>query len=345
MFPVRGGDGGIAPKWAFTDVMETYQMKTYQIAIDAGNFDLKYWAGEGEPKAIRSIKFVFPQSGRRKALKHSESSPLLEFKGRQYHFGYRAYQYRSQSATVDADKAQLALLNALACIDPPEPQFDLVIHTSHPSPELKAESIRSALMGTHAYTRNNVKTFCHVKRVEVAPEGFPAYLNAKSLGLVPDRGLSLIIDIGGGTVCVRLIDNDDEIVESVVWDKGGGYELAARIASDGRLIEALGDRPDPSIVMDGFANGTHYYQELARASWREYFDDYRKEWFTELFNKIRTQFQPFAGQITRMLLTGGSSLLVSDLIPQKAILKQIPDPRFANVRGLYPAIEAGQKAS
>lgn len=320
-------------------------MKTYQIAIDAGNFDLKYWTGEGQPKAIRSTKFTFPQRGRRNPLKHSEASPLLEFKDRVYHFGYQAYKYRSQSATVDTDKSQLALLNALACIEPFDAEFELVVNTSHPSPEFKAEAIRSALMGTHIYKRNGAKAICHVKRVEVAPEGFPAYLNAKSLGLVPDRGLTLIVDIGGGTVCVRLIDNDDEIVESVVWDKGGGYELAARIASDGRLIEALGDRPDPSIVMDGFANGTHYYQELARTSWREYFDDYRKEWFTELFNKIRTQFQPFAGQITRMLLTGGSSLLVSDLIPQKAILKQIPDPRFANVRGLYPTIEAVREAS
>jgi hypothetical protein len=45
------------------------------------------------------------------------------------------------------------------------------------------------------------------------------------------------------------------------------------------------------------------------------------------------------------LLTGGSSLLVSDLIPQKAILKPIPDPRFANVRGLYPLSVGMRKAS
>jgi hypothetical protein len=64
-----------------------------------------------------------------------------------------------------------------------------------------------------------------------------------------------------------------------------------------------------------------------------------------MFNQIRTQFQPFASQITRMLLTGGSSLLVSDLIPQKAILKPIPNPRFANVRGLYPASAEVRKAS
>jgi hypothetical protein len=310
-------------------------MNSYQMAIDAGNFDLKYWTGTGDPKSIRSTKFTFPQRGRRNPLKHSEESPLLEYKG-VYHFGLQAYKYRSQSATVDTDKAQVVLLNTLACIQPPDPEFALTIYTSHPSPELKAEGIRNALIGSHVYKRNGSKAICHIQQVEVAPEGYPAYLFAQSLGLVPDRGLTLVVDIGGGTVCVRLIDSDDEIVESTVWDKGGGYELAARIASDSRLIEALGDRPDPSIIMDGFANGTHYYQELARASWRDYFDDYRKEWFSELFSKIRTQFQPFSSQVTRMLLTGGSSLLVSDLIPQKALLKQIPDPRFANVRGLYP---------
>ena len=252
-------------------------MQTYEIAIDAGNYDLKYWTGTGDPKAIRSTKFTFPQQGRRNPLKSSETSPLLEYKDRIYHFGWQAYKYRSQSATVDTDKAQIALLNALACVDPPEAEFELVVHTSHPQPELKEKTIRSALMGTHIFKRNGVKAIAHIKRVTVAPEGFPAYLHAKELGLVPDRGLTLVIDIGGGTVCVRLVDSDDEIVDGVVWDKGGGYELAARIAQDCRLTEALGDRPDPSIIMDGFANGTHYYQEMTRASWRDYFDDYRKE--------------------------------------------------------------------
>jgi hypothetical protein len=102
-------------------------MKTYAIAIDAGNFDLKFCWQNGQPKAIRSTRFTFPQKGRRNPLKHTEESPLLEYKDRSYHFGAQAYKYRSQTSTVDTDKAQIALLNALACINPHESEFDLTI--------------------------------------------------------------------------------------------------------------------------------------------------------------------------------------------------------------------------
>ena len=32
-------------------------METAVIAVDTGNYDLKFWNGSGDPKAIRSVKF------------------------------------------------------------------------------------------------------------------------------------------------------------------------------------------------------------------------------------------------------------------------------------------------
>ena len=31
------------------------------LALDAGNYDLKYWEGVGSPRAIRSMRFQVPQ--------------------------------------------------------------------------------------------------------------------------------------------------------------------------------------------------------------------------------------------------------------------------------------------
>ena len=33
-------------------------METAVIAVDTGNYDLKFWDGSGDPKAIRSVKLI-----------------------------------------------------------------------------------------------------------------------------------------------------------------------------------------------------------------------------------------------------------------------------------------------
>jgi hypothetical protein len=69
------------------------------LALDAGNYDLKYWEGIGSPRAIRSMRFQVPQG--RDPVRFSESSPLIELPGGlRYHFGMQAYKYRHQQQTV-----------------------------------------------------------------------------------------------------------------------------------------------------------------------------------------------------------------------------------------------------
>ena len=59
---------------------------TRTLALDAGNYDLKYWDGVGVPRAIRSIRFQVPQG--RDPVKYLESSPLVQLPdGKRYHFG------------------------------------------------------------------------------------------------------------------------------------------------------------------------------------------------------------------------------------------------------------------
>jgi hypothetical protein len=36
-------------------------METAVIAVDRGNYDLKFWNGSREPKTIRSVKFKLPR--------------------------------------------------------------------------------------------------------------------------------------------------------------------------------------------------------------------------------------------------------------------------------------------
>ncbi len=87
-------------------------METAVIAVDTGNYDLKFLDGMGEPKAIRSVKFKLPRG--RHALKSNNLNPVVELNGERYHFGFRAYDYRKQVHTTETEKAHEILLTAIS---------------------------------------------------------------------------------------------------------------------------------------------------------------------------------------------------------------------------------------
>jgi hypothetical protein len=309
-------------------------MQTAVIAVDTGNYDLKFWNGSDDPKAIRSVKFRLPRG--RHALKANNLNPVIELNGDRYHFGFRAYDYRKQVHTTETEKAHEILLNVLACIKPIASEFKLHIHTSHPRPELFEKEILQQLLGNHAYGYNGNQALAHIESVSVEPEGLGAWRYAKSIGLVPEQGLTIVIDIGGGTWLSRLIDEEGEILDSSVSERGGAYSLAADISFDSRLSNAINDQPDPGVIMNGFANSTHYYAEDAAASWRDWLDEYLEPWFKGIFAKVKTQYKPFLPRVRRFLVTGGSSHLIAHKIQSIPLFAMTSEPRFDNVRGLLP---------
>lgn len=317
-------------------------LKTFVLAADLGNYEIKYWNGEWQPHAIRSVRSQL--TGGTRALQATDSSPLIECGGKRYHFGNRAYHYRNQSHLVEGDKADISLLATLACCNFQDLEYQMHVRTSHPAPELVGDRIRQQLLGVHRFKRNGVSYVVHIQDVIVEPEGLGAYRHAKAHGLVPSRGLTLLIDIGGGTWISRLFDSSGEIIDQSSDEKGGVYKLATSIAFDDRLIRAIGGtRPEPGVIMNGFANHSHYYGEMNDASWLPYLSEHLEPWFAAIRAKAKSQYQPHFQNIKRILLTGGGSLLVQGLLkPGFAI---VPDPRFANVLGLLPETEIRWRAA
>lgn len=314
-------------------------LKNLVLVADLGNYETKYWTGEWQPHAIRSVQTQL--TGGTRALRATDSSPLIEHGGKRYHFGDRAYYYRRQSHVVEGDKADIALLSTLACCNFQDLEYCLQVRTSHPTPELVGDRIREQLLGTHRFKRNGEEKIVHITGVTVEPEGVGAYRHAKSKGLVPSRGLTLLIDIGGGTWISRLFDATGEIIDQSSDEKGGVYKLAASIGFDDRLIQAIGGtRPEPGVIMNGFANQSHYYGEMSNASWQPYLSEHLEPWFKEIKSKAKSQYQPHFANIKRILLTGGGSLLVQGLLHSSFAI--VPSPRFANVLGLLPETEIRQ---
>ena len=315
--------------------------ETRTLALDAGNYDLKFWDGEAHPKAIRSVRFQLPQG--RDAVRYTEASPLIELpNGTRYHFGAQAYKYRRQQQTVIENKVELSRLHLYACMEPWEgnTEFALAIYASTPEPAKNEDAIRQQLLGMHEFKRNGLEYRVLVERVEVEREGMGAYHYAQRLGLIPDTGYTIVVDIGGGTWLTRLVDAEGDVIDENVMDRGGAYELATSISFDRRLTNALGTTADPSLIMDGFRTG-HLYADT-ELTWQPWLEEHLDSWFKGIFQTIKAQYTPYMARVTRFLVTGGSSHLISERLAGRKLFVVMTDPQFANVRGLFPIVNGAQ---
>ena len=308
---------------------------TRSLALDAGNYDLKFYDGEGHPKAIRSVRFQLPQG--RDAVRYSDASPLIELpNGLRYHFGAQAYKYRRQQQTVIENKVELSRLHLYACLEPINgvvSEFPLSLFISTPDPARNEESIKDQLLGLHEFKRNDIEFRVKVEHVEVEREGMGAYHYAKYQGHIPSSGYTIIVDIGGGTWLTRLVDAEGEVIDENVMDRGGTYELAASISFDKRLTNALGTTSDPSVVMDGFRID-HVYADTG-LSWASWLDEHLDPWFKGIFQTVKAQYTPYMARVTRFLVTGGGSNLIAERLAGRKLFAVMGDPQFANVRGLF----------
>lgn len=304
------------------------------LALDAGNYDLKFFDGDGHPKAIRSVRYQLPMG--RDAVSYSEASPLIELPdGRRYHFGAQAYKYRRQQQTVIENKVELARLHLYACLEPSGglSEFPLDLYVSTPDPVRNGDALREQLQGEHEFVRNGVEFRVKVENVQVEREGVGAYRYAQTQGLILDSGYTIVIDIGGGTWLTRLVDADGEVIDENIMDRGGTYELATAISFDRRLSDELGTSADPCVVMDGFRSG-HAYADTGIA-WADWLDEYLDSWFKGIFQTVKAQYTPYLPRVTRFLVTGGGSHLICDRIQGRKLFAVLGDPQFANVRGLF----------
>lgn len=308
---------------------------TRTLALDAGNYDLKFYDGIGQPKAIRSVRFQLPQG--RDAVRYSDASPLVELPdGSRYHFGSQAYKYRRQQQTVIENKIELARLHLYACLEPLNgvlAEFPLHLYVSTPDPLRNAAAIQEQLLGLHEFKRNDIDFRIKVEQVQVEREGMGAYYYARQQGHIPEHGYTIVIDIGGGTWLTRLIDAEGEVIDENVMDRGGTYELATAISFDRRLNTALGTSADPSIVMDGFRT-EHTYADTG-LSWADWLDEYLEPWFKGIFQTVKAQYTPYMARVTRFLVTGGGSHLIAERLAGRRLFTVMGDPQFANVRGLF----------
>ncbi len=86
--------------------------------------------------------------------------------------------------------------------------------------------------------------------------------------------------------------------------------------------------------MDGFRN-EHRYADTGQ-SWQPWLEEYLDPWYKGIFRTVKSQYTPFMPRVTRFLITGGSSHLIRDRLEGFKLFAVMPEPQFANVRGMLP---------
>ena len=311
-------------------------MQTLQIAIDLGNFELKFKTPSTQPKAIRSARMRLT-AGMRTRLMADGANPIVEVNGVTWHLGYRAFEYPQQQLTVEEQKTDNLLLHVLACIRPPEAEFEVNLVISHPTPEFAQDLIKSTLLGSHSYSYNGRSAIAHITNVEVVEEsvGTFHYLKAFYPHLLP-IGDTLVIDVGGGTVLTKVLDAQGNILDRQDFERMGAYYLANRLSKDGRLYQAVGTQPDIGLILNGIAEGTHQYGKATKRAitWSHYLDEYLADWGRSILTKCQSAYQSKMADIGAFVFTGGSSLLLKPRLDGKNLMVFCPELRFANVLGM-----------
>lgn len=308
--------------------------KPQLLSLDFGNFELKAFDGHNLTR-IRSLQT--PLAGGQRAKEATESSPIVEMDGQRWHVGSQARHYRHTEVTAQADKSQLARLHLAACIAQ-SGEYNLVV--SHHSPDEYRDSLTAALLGTHSYTRNGREVIATVRNVAVISEGAGSYQLAKHRAYVPQRGLTVVIDLNGSTWISSLYSASGERLDHTAHEREGTYALAAEIAKDTRLEAPLRERysvsaADPSVVLDGFTQGNYYGD--SDLCWGRWLDEYLDPWFKGIVQTIKSQYQAELPNVRRFLVTGGGSHLISHKVVANPAFLVMPEANTASVQGAWYA--------
>ena len=307
------------------------------VALDLGNFQCTAFDGT-EPTTIRSL-FIELKPGQT-ALKTSPSSPLISLDGRRYHVGPKATEYSKYRAVDSSDKpdvAEVFFAATMPLIDCDE--IDLVIlHHSYAQVE---QALKERLTGLFSFTRNGKVHAVNIRSVAVIDEAIGAWHLLKR-----PKGLTLGIDIGAGTYLIRVWNREGEVIAGETADKDGVYRLAVALAQDARLKGPLRDlritSPLPSVILDGFANGSHQYG-LTGVGWRDWWQEYRRDWFNAIVNEALSKYQPYLGDVTNLLFTGGGVLLADGLIKEDGMVVVPKPPQLASVIGAHRFMAGGDR--
>jgi hypothetical protein len=309
------------------------------LAIDLGNRFVKICGSNGLVKCEESTYAeVFGSDG--SAVRYVQGG-CKELVGKSWVVGSAARHYRKGVRTWMAEKSEVAPRIVFGALEPPRKQKELKLDLvmSLPSPEYEGQKLQ-VLKGEHLLLFQESVLNVAIESVTVMAEGQGAYQWSVAQGLtVPDTWTGMI-DLGGGTAIASLYDQSGRAVAAgrVVMRRGGSYGLSSDLAADPRLKDRVQGTPRIEVIMDGIANGSYEYGANG-ISFADFFDEHRQIWLKHIISEALNRWDEWIERVGRILVVGGAAPLAQEWLQETDWIRLVPDPQFAQVKGLLPRIK------
>ena len=311
------------------------------VGVDIGNGALKCISASGEFRFDSYICYLRSRLGMGSNEGYVEylDGDRTDLKNKAWIGGINAYYHspRGLYRVTDSPKGKVDLglqvfLSGLSTL-PYRPEHNLAIVASVHDGSSLAADLREALTGEHLVRIRDKKCTVNISVISILEEGTGAVLHYQNHANFSN---AILYDLGNGTLIVSSFNGLNMTNRS--YSQNGGVEsLIDAIATNEKVRAELLHEGDRHLIRTGIEDGSFTYGTQC-PGWT-FTDPYKVELVNWLHNVLAPMVRPTAARrasATALIAIGGGACLpgMADLLSQKNI-KVLPDPQWANARGLY----------
>jgi hypothetical protein len=313
------------------------------MGADIGNGSLKLVSNQGDIRLDSYVHYVTersPMSLNSGYVEYHEGD-RTDLVGKQWVAGIDAYNngIRNLYRVTDTNtgKAELGLQILLSGLSklPYRSDWKLLLVCSIHDGKTLGSGLKQALEGTHTLLLQGKRSTVQITVAAVLEEGTGAVIHCQK---DCDITNALVYDLGNGTLIVSGFAGLRLIEESRRYSQNGGVEsLIDAIAVHELVRKKLLKEGDRHLIRVGieslkFNYGTQF------PNW-DFKESYKAElpiWVERVFKPMVRPTEERAASATALIAIGGGACLPGiDSLLAKRNIKVLPDPVWANARGLY----------
>ncbi|MEA5464611.1 ParM/StbA family protein [Leptothoe sp. PORK10 BA2] len=311
------------------------------MGLDIGNGALKLVTGLGEHRLESYVTYLDSRlsMGQTQGYVEYIQGDRTDLHGKQWIGGINAYYHAptalarvTDDKTGKVDLGLQLLLSALSLL-PYRSEWVLSLSVSVHDGATLGKGLKSALEGDHTVVLNGKRSTVVVTVNGVLEEGTGAVINYQKQS---DFTNALVYDLGNGTLIVSSF-NGLAMTDRSYSNNGGVESLIDAIATNDLVRKHLKREADRHLIRTGiestqFTYGTQY------PDWK-FTDAYKAElprWVDRVLKPMVRPTEDRMASATALIAIGGGACLpgIKGLLTKRNI-QVLPDPQWANARGLY----------
>lgn len=309
------------------------------LCADIGNYSVLTSVDESNIKQMRSLIYDTTYNSECQNNIHPDDSPMIEVGSKKYKLGKLAAKFDGFLSAAEFGKSKAELLLPILLANTPD-GFEGTVKLLVPNDDRDTKVfVKNAVIGTHEFNLHGgsaeINTVVAYNHVEFYRETDMAAKYAYDAGILDDRDVALVIDIGGGTVNVVVCDVEDSFYVRYrnSYPNQGGINLAQTILSS-NLVRGYGKNFEVSKILDAIANGYRTIGRNASYTFEPVYDDCVDQWLKAILSKVMASVDKQLDDVTKIVWTGGGSEIIRHKVADKPMHLILPDPQRANLYGL-----------